>query len=81
MGLLDMQDLIGAATVMGTLIYGARMVRPDVPISICIIKTSVTSLRMMLNQTVDCLDRISLCLLLLKFFRTMLPTFTASYRS
>ena len=43
-----MKGLIGAATVMGTLMYGAGHVWPDVPISIYMIKTSVTPHRMKL---------------------------------
>ena len=57
------------------------MCGPDVPISIYMIKTSVSPHRMKhswicLPKTVACLDRAFLRRLLLKSFRTMLPTFT-----
>ena len=79
MGPLDMKGLLGAATVMGTLMYGA-MCGLDVPTSIYMIMSSLAPLLMnpssiCLNRTVACQAHTSLRRQLWRSCRTMSPTF------
>ena len=66
MGPLDMKGLLGAATVMGTLMYGAGHVGRAKPISIFMMVNSLAHRQMRLSST--CSNRTAACLV-----RTSLP--------
>ena len=81
MGPLDMKGLLGAATVMGTLMYGAGHVWLDVPTFIFMIMSCLALLQISpslicSNRTVACQAHTSLHRQLWKSYKTMSPTIT-----
>ena len=84
MGPLDLKGLLGAATVMGTLMYGAGHVyRLDAPTFIFMIMSLLALLQMSpslicLNRTVAYPVHTSLPRQLWKPYKIMLPTFIRS---